>query len=130
MGCVSPIRLQTRWQTEKQAIANLQGIKEQIEQARLDLEKAERQNDYEAAGRIRYGTLRDMEAKLADSEGRLKEIQAEGALLKEEVDAEEIAQIGARWTAIPVSRLLEGETQKLIHMESRLKERLVGQDEA
>jgi ATP-dependent Clp protease ATP-binding subunit ClpB len=95
-----------------------------------DLEKAERQNDYEAAGRIRYGTLRDLEAKLADSEHRLKDIQSEGALLKEEVDAEEIAQIVARWTGIPVSKLLEGETHKLIHMEERLKERVVGQDEA
>jgi ATP-dependent Clp protease ATP-binding subunit ClpB len=122
--------LQTRWQTEKQAIANLQTSKEQIEQARLDLEKAERQNDYEAAGRIRYGTLRDLEARLANSELRLKEIQSEGALLKEEVDAEEIAQIVARWTGIPVSKLLEGETQKLIHMETRLNERVVGQDDA
>jgi ATP-dependent Clp protease ATP-binding subunit ClpB len=123
-------RLQTRWQTEKQAISNLQAVKEQIEQARLDLEKAERQNDYEAAGRVRYGTLRDLEAKLADCERRLKEVQADGALLKEEVDAEEIAQIVARWTGIPVSKLLEGETHKLIHMEALLKERVVGQDEA
>jgi len=122
--------LQTRWQTEKQAIANLQAAKEQIEQSRLDLEKAERQNDYEAAGRIRYGTLRDLEARLAESERRLKEIQTEGALLKEEVDAEEIAQIVARWTGIPISKLLEGETQKLIHMEDRLNVRVIGQDEA
>lgn len=123
-------QIQTRWQTEKQAIASLRSVKEQIEQARLDLEKAERQNEYEAAGRIRYGTLRELESKLADSERHLKEIQAEGALLKEEVDAEEIAQIVARWTGIPVSKLLEGETHKLIHMETRLSERVVGQAEA
>jgi ATP-dependent Clp protease ATP-binding subunit ClpB len=123
-------QLQTRWQTEKQAIATLQSTKEQIEAARLDLEKAERQNDYETAGRIRYGTLRELEARLAESERHLKELQTGGALLKEEVDAEEIAQIVARWTGIPVSKLLEGETQKLIHMETHLNERVVGQAEA
>jgi ATP-dependent Clp protease ATP-binding subunit ClpB len=123
-------QLQARWQNEKHAITDLQSTKEQIEQARLELERAERQNDYETAGRLRYGTLRELEQKLVDSEHRLKEVQSAGALLKEEVDAEEIAQIVARWTGIPVSRLLEGETQKLIRMEERLRERLVGQDDA
>jgi ATP-dependent Clp protease ATP-binding subunit ClpB len=122
--------LTTRWQNEKQAITNLQSIKEQIEQARLEMERAERQNDLEKVARLRYGTLRELEQKQADAESRIKSLQKGGALLKEEVDAEEIAQIVARWTGIPVSRLMEGETEKLIHMEQRLHERVVGQDDA
>jgi ATP-dependent Clp protease ATP-binding subunit ClpB len=122
--------LHTRWQTEKDAISALQSIKEQIEQTRLEIERAERAADLEKVARLRYGTLRELEAKLAEGEARLKELQKDGALLKEEVDAEEIAQIVARWTGIPVARLLEGETEKLIHMEQRLHERVVGQDDA
>jgi ATP-dependent Clp protease ATP-binding subunit ClpB len=122
--------LTARWQNEKQAITNLQSIKEQIEQTRLEMERAERQNDLEKVARLRYGTLRELEQKQADAEGRIKNMQKDGALLKEEVDAEEIAQIVARWTGIPVSRLMEGETEKLIHMEDRLHQRVVGQDDA
>jgi ATP-dependent Clp protease ATP-binding subunit ClpB len=122
--------LQARWQTEKEAITNLQNIKEQIEQTRLDIERAERQNDLETAARLRYGTLRDLEARRDESERRLKELQSQGALLKEEVDAEEIAQVISRWTGIPVSRLLEGEMEKLVQMEERLHQRVVGQDDA
>jgi ATP-dependent Clp protease ATP-binding subunit ClpB len=123
-------QLNARWQNEKQAIAELQAIKEQIEQTRLEIERAERAAELEKVARLRYGTLRDLEERLAESERRLKELQAEGAMLKEEVDAEEIAQIVARWTGIPVSRLMEGEMQKLIRMEAALHERVVGQDEA
>jgi ATP-dependent Clp protease ATP-binding subunit ClpB len=122
--------LHARWETEKSAIAALQSTKEQIEQARTEMERAERANDLEKVARLRYGTLRELEAKLAEGEQRIKQLQGEHALLKEEVDAEEIAAIVARWTGIPVSRLLEGETEKLIHMEGRLHERVVGQDEA
>jgi ATP-dependent Clp protease ATP-binding subunit ClpB len=122
--------LTARWQNEKQAITNLQSIKEQIEQTRLEMERAERQNDLEKVARLRYGTLRELEQKQVDAESRIKSLQKDGALLKEEVDAEEIAQIVARWTGIPVSRLMEGETEKLIHMEQRLHERVVGQDDA
>jgi ATP-dependent Clp protease ATP-binding subunit ClpB len=122
--------LHARWQTEKQAIAELRQIKEQIEQTRLEIERAERQADLEKVARLRYGTLRELEEKLAAQEQRLKEMQAEGALLKEEVDAEEIAGVVSRWTGIPVSRLLEGEMEKLLHMEERLHQRVVGQDEA
>jgi ATP-dependent Clp protease ATP-binding subunit ClpB len=122
--------LQARWQTEKEAITNLQNIKEQIEQTRLDIERAERQNDLETAARLRYGTLRDLETRREESERRLKDLQSQGALLKEEVDAEEIAQVISRWTGIPVSRLLEGEMEKLVHMEERLHQRVVGQDDA
>ncbi len=122
--------LHARWQTEKEAIANLQAVKEQIEQTRIEIERAERVADLEKAARLRYGTLRELEEQMKELEARLKEIQAEGALLKEEVDAEEIAQIVSRWTGIPVSRLLEGEMEKLVRMEERLHQRVVGQDEA
>ena len=122
--------LHARWQTEKEAITNLQNIKEQIEETRVEIERSERNADLEKVARLRYGTLRQLESQLAESESKLKELQVQGALLKEEVDAEEIAQVVSRWTGIPVSRLLEGETEKLIHMESRLHERVVGQDEA
>ncbi|HAD07234.1 MAG TPA: ATP-dependent chaperone ClpB [Anaerolineaceae bacterium] len=122
--------LHTRWETEKQAIAALREVKEKIEQARIEMEDAERRNDLEKAARLRYGLLRELEQQLREAENRLKEIQAEGALLKEEVDAEEIAEIVSRWTGIPVSRLMEGEMQKLLHMEERLHQRVVGQDEA
>lgn len=119
-----------RWQAEKEVITQLQAIKEQIEQTRYEIERAERQNQLETVARLRYGTLRELEQRLAENEARLKALQKEGALLKEEVDAEEVAQVVARWTGIPVSRLLEAETQKLIHMEERLHERVVGQEDA
>jgi ATP-dependent Clp protease ATP-binding subunit ClpB len=122
--------LRTRWQTEKEAIAELREVKGQIEQTRLQIEQAERRADLEEAARLRYGTLRELEAKLGGLEARIKELQANGALLKEEVDAEDIAAVVSRWTGIPVSRLLEGETQKLLHMEERLHERVIGQDQA
>jgi ATP-dependent Clp protease ATP-binding subunit ClpB len=123
-------QLQARWQTEKEAITSLQNIKEKIEQTRLEIERAERQNDLETAARLRYSTLRDLETRRDESERRLKELQGHGALLKEEVDAEEIAQVISRWTGIPVARLLEGEMEKLLNMEERLHQRVVGQDEA
>ncbi len=122
--------LTTRWKTEKTAIADLQKIKEQTEQAQTEMEDAERRNDLEKAARLRYGTLHDLQEKREAAEKRLQQLQKEGALLKEEVDAEEIAGIVARWTHIPVERLLEGEVEKLVHMEDRLHERVVGQEEA
>jgi ATP-dependent Clp protease ATP-binding subunit ClpB len=123
-------QITARWQNEKQAITGLRSIKEQIEQARMEIEQAERHSDLEKAARLRYGTLRELEGKLAEAEKHLKEIQTKGALLKEEVDAEEIAAVVSRWTGVPVTRLLEGETQKLLRMEDALHERVVGQDEA
>jgi len=123
-------QLNARWQTEKEAISALQSVKEQIEGARLEMERAERNNELEEAARLRYGTLRELDEQLGKSEERLKNLQSEGALLKEEVDDEEIAQVVASWTGIPVARLLEGEMEKLVHTEERLHERVVGQDEA
>ena len=113
-------QITARWQNEKQAIAELRQVKEQIDQTHTEIERAERQSDFEKAARLRYGTLSELEGKLTEAEKRLKAIQTEGALLKEEVDAEDIASIVARWTGIPVAKLLEGETQKLIHMEEGL----------
>ncbi len=113
-------QITARWQNEKKAITSLHSIKEQIEQTHGEIERAERQSDLEKAARLRYSTLRELEDRLAEAEKHLKEIQSHGALLKEEVDAEEIAAVVARWTGVPVSRLLEGETQKLIRMEEAL----------
>jgi ATP-dependent Clp protease ATP-binding subunit ClpB len=123
-------QLHARWESEKQAIGEVRAFKEKIEQARTEIEQAERHADLEAAARLRYGTLRDLETGLREAERHLSGLQASGALLKEEVDAEDVASIVARWTGIPVARLLEGETEKLIHMEARLRERVVGQEEA
>ena len=122
--------LSARWQNEKEAIHALRGVKEKIEQTRIEIESAERRQDLENAARLRYGTLRELETQLAQHEKRLEEIQTGGSLLKEEVDAEDIAEIIARWTGIPLSKLLEGEVEKLLKMENRLHRRVVGQDEA
>ena len=122
--------LRARWQAEKQAIEELHSIKEQIEQTRVEIERAERQADLEKVARLRYGVLRELEEKLKAQEEKLKQLQAEGSLLKEEVDAEEIAKVVSSWTGIPISRLLESEREKLLHMEERLHQRVVGQDHA
>ncbi len=122
--------LHARWKLEKEAIANLRQVKEQIDQTYRDIERAERENNLEEAARLRYGVLHELQNKVKEAEQRLAQIQQEGALLKEEVDAEEIAEIVSRWTGIPVSRLLEGEMKKLLEMEDRLHQRVVGQDEA
>jgi ATP-dependent Clp protease ATP-binding subunit ClpB len=121
--------LQMRWDTEKQAIAELRDIKEQIDQNQVEVDQAERSANLEQAARLRYGVLPELEQKRAEAEKRLSDLHTEGALLKEEVDAEEIAEVISTWTHIPVSRLLEGEMQKLLRMEERLHERVVGQDE-
>ena len=122
--------LRARWTAEKQSIGELQSIKEKIEQTKTQIEQAERQANLEAAARLRYGTLRDLERQLAEREAKLKQAQQGERLLKEEVDAEDIAQIVGKWTGIPVSRLLEGEVEKLLHMEERLHKRVVGQEDA
>ncbi len=122
--------LHTRWMMEKDIIGEVRKVKKEIDQTRVEIEKAEREANLELAARLQYGTLRDQEKLLAEKEERLKEVQADGAMLKEEVDEEEIAGVISRWTGIPISRLMESETQKLIHMEERLHERVVGQDAA
>ncbi|MGD0575897.1 MAG: ATP-dependent chaperone ClpB [Anaerolineales bacterium] len=124
------LTLQARWQAEKQLILDLRSLKERVEQTHLEMEQAELQSDLEAAARLRYGTLPQLEAQRAGVEKRLQQLSKGERLLKEEVEPEDIAAIVARWTGIPVTRLLEGEVDKLLHMEERLHLRVVGQDEA
>ncbi len=122
--------LSARWENEKEAITNLRATKEQIEETRHQIETAERNAELETAARLRYSTLRDLEEQLASREEKLSDLQRSGSLLNEEVSAEDIAGIVSHWTGIPVSRLLEGEVEKLLHMEERLHKRVVGQDQA
>jgi ATP-dependent Clp protease ATP-binding subunit ClpB len=122
--------LKARWQAEKQAVQRLRSLREQIEQTKIEIERAEREYDLNRAAELRYGKLADLERRLQEEEKRLSEKQGEARLLKEEVDEEDIAVVVSRWTGIPVSKLLEGEIQKLLHLEEELHKRVVGQDEA
>lgn len=121
-------RLAVRWQAETSAIEQVRGIREQIDQVNQQIEEAERQTDLQRAAELRYGHLRQLENDLADAEAALVQLQGDGALLKEEVDSEDIAAIISKWTGIPASKLLEGEIEKLVQMEKRLHNRIVGQD--
>ena len=122
--------LTSRWQAERDAIAQVQTLKEQIDQVRVEIEAAERDYNLQKAAELRYGKMRQLESDLQAASERVRQLQAKGALLKEEVDSEEIAAVVSKWTGIPVSKLLEGEREKLIRMEGYLHERVVGQEEA
>lgn len=123
--------LVARWQAEKDAIESIRRIKGQLDDLRIQLERAERLSDLEAAAKLRYGELPRLERELAEGEKFLQQLQADGgAMLKEEVDAEEIAGVVSRWTGIPITRLMEGEIEKLIKMEERLHQRVIGQEDA
>jgi ATP-dependent Clp protease ATP-binding subunit ClpB len=122
--------MQTRWENEKQAIHRVQERKEKREELNAELKRAERQGSLERAAEIRYGELVELEKALEDDQALLDEFQEHGSLLSEEVTSEEIAEIVAKWTGIPVSKMLESEQEKLIHMEDVLRERVVGQDDA
>ncbi|RMG55525.1 MAG: ATP-dependent chaperone ClpB [Acidobacteria bacterium] len=121
--------LRARWEAEKQAIGRLRALREQIEQTKLEIEQAERQYDLNRVAELKYGKLAQLERELQEEEAKLSE-QGETRLIKEEVDEEDIAEVVSRWTGIPVSKLLEGEMQKLLHLEEELHKRVVGQDEA
>jgi ATP-dependent Clp protease ATP-binding subunit ClpB len=123
-------QLTNRWQAEKEAIQQVQSIKEQIDQVRIEIEQAERAYDLQKAAELRYGKMRQLEADLAQADARVQELQRQGALLKEEVDAEEIAAVVSKWTGVPIAKLLEGEREKLLHMDEHLHHRVIGQDEA
>jgi ATP-dependent Clp protease ATP-binding subunit ClpB len=123
-------RLTTHWNQEKEAIQAARTVKQDLEQVRLDKERAQQAGDYAKASELQYGRLPELERRLKEEEARLAEMQKAGRMLKEEVDEEDIAEVVSRWTQIPVSRLMEGEIQKLLHMEDRLHARVVGQDEA
>ncbi len=109
--------IRARWETEKGAIAGIRETKARMDDVRVKIEQATRRSDYEEAARLQYGSLVELERTLDKQEERLREIQQDGALLKEEVDAEDIADIVSNWTGIPVSRMLESEVEKLLHME-------------
>jgi len=122
--------MKAHWQQEKEAIQKIRTVKEQIEKTRLEVEQATRAGDLAKASELQYGTLPNLEKQLAVENEKLAQLQSKQKMLKEEVDAEDVAEVVAKWTGIPVSRLLEGEMQKLLHVEDRLRERVVGQDEA
>jgi ATP-dependent Clp protease ATP-binding subunit ClpB len=123
-------RLTAHWTLEKEAITELRSTKQEIENARAEAERAERDGDLERAAELRYGTLRQLDQRLAGEQKALEELQAETTMLNEEVGEEDIAEVVSRWTGVPVSRLMEGEVEKLVHLEEHLHRRIVGQDEA
>jgi ATP-dependent Clp protease ATP-binding subunit ClpB len=119
--------LKAHWENEKGVIKEIQGLKAKIDQARIEEKTAQRQGDLEKVAEIRYGRIRECEDEIKKKHEKLAEIQKEKCLLKEEVDADDVAEVVAKWTGIPVTKLLEGEKQKLLEMEDRLQERVVGQ---
>jgi ATP-dependent Clp protease ATP-binding subunit ClpB len=122
--------MKAHWQGEKAAIEAIRDAKNRLEQAHREAERAERDADLERAAQLRYGEIPELEKLVVAQEARLRELQSDQVMLKEEVDEEDIAEVVAKWTGIPVSKLIEGEVEKLVHMEERLHERIVGQDEA
>lgn len=119
-----------QWLSEKEIIAKIREVKEQIEKTKIESEKAEREGDLSKAAELRYGKLLELQKALDTQNKRLADAQSRRKMLKEEVDEEDIAEVISKWTGIPVSRMMEGEIQKLLHMEERLRQRVVGQDDA
>ena len=122
--------LKAHWQNEKEAIALIADIKNRIEQARQEEANAERVSDLGKAAELRHGTIPSLQRELEDSTRRLAELQERKRMLREEVEEEDVAEVVSKWTGIPVTKLLEGEIEKLVHMEARLEERVVGQEQA
>jgi ATP-dependent Clp protease ATP-binding subunit ClpB len=123
--------MRAQWDREKEQAEGHGKLRERLDQARVEFERATREGDLERAGQLRYGEIPELEAKLAEAEARGTDADAEPAVyLSEKVDADEVAEVVARWTGIPVSRMMEGEVEKLLHMEERLHKRVIGQDEA
>ena len=123
--------LNARWQTEKQAIEQIRGIREEIEQVNIEISQAERDYDLSKAAELKYGKYNELQRSLKEAENQLSEVQTTGrSLLREEVSEEDIAEIIGKWTGIPVSKLVESERDKLLHLEDELHRRVVGQDEA
>jgi ATP-dependent Clp protease ATP-binding subunit ClpB len=119
-----------RWENEKKAISRIREIKERIEKARQEMKEAERELNYTRLAELQYGEMTRLEKELKEEEAKLAELQKSGKMLKEEVDEEDVAEVVSKWTGIPVAKMLEGEVEKLIHMEERLRQRVVGQDDA
>ncbi len=122
--------LKAQWQNEKKIISKISEIKEKLENSRYEAEKAERMGELGRAAELKYGVITNLEKELEENNQKLEEIQKNKTMLKQEVDAEDIAKIVSQWTGVPVSRMMEGERQKLLQMEDRLKQRVVGQDHA
>ena len=123
-------QLRAHWDQEKESIQGSRKLKEELEQVKLEVDRAQRAGDYAKASELQYGRVPQLEAQIKDQEARLATLQQAQRMLKEEVDEEDIAEVVGKWTGIPVSRLMEGEIQKLLRMETRLHERVIGQDEA
>ena len=122
--------LTAHWQLEKDSISEIRSTKERIEDARGEAERAERDGDLEKAAELRYATLPALQQQLTEGQEKLNELQTDLKMLKEEVDEEDVAEVVSRWTGVPVSRLMEAEMQKLVHLEEHLHRRVVGQDDA
>jgi len=124
-------RLMTRWENEVGAMRKIKELQEQMDQKRVELEQAQRQGNWEAAARLQYGELRDLQRQIDEAQQRLRDFANDGqSMVKEEVTADDIAQVISRWTGVPVSRMLEGEREKLMKMEERLGQRVIGQTAA
>jgi ATP-dependent Clp protease ATP-binding subunit ClpB len=122
--------LKAQWQAEKEVVKRLRDLREQIEQTKAEVERAQREYDLNRAAELKYGKLNELERKLKQAEEEFAAKQGQSKLIKEEVDEEDIAAVVSRWTGVPVSKLLEGEMQKLLHLEEELHQRVIGQDEA
>jgi ATP-dependent Clp protease ATP-binding subunit ClpB len=122
--------LRSKWDQERQAILAISELRDEMDRTRVEMEHAQRAYDYNKAAELQYGTLKELDAQIRIEELALARLQSTGKLLKEEVDADDIGDVVSRWTGIPVSRLMEGEIEKLVHMEERLHDRVIGQDEA
>ncbi len=123
--------LKARWQTEKGAIDSINEARAELEEANREVERAERNADLQKAAELKYGRIPELEGRMADEEAKLTELQTGGgSMLDDKVTEQDVAEVVGKWTGIPVSRLMEGEVEKLIHMEERLHERVIGQDEA
>ncbi len=121
--------MKAQWQSEKEEIEKMRSAKEQLEEAKLHLEQARQAGDLNRAAELQYGRIPELEKQLADEQAHLAELQTDGVFLKEEVDEEDVAEVVAKWTGVPVSKMLEGEMQKLVTMEENLRKRVIGQDE-
>ncbi len=122
--------MKAKWQSEKEEIEKIRSAKEQLEEARLQLEHARQAGDLAKAAELQYGSIPELERLVNTEQSNLSDLQGESVFLKEEVDEEDVAEVVARWTGVPVSKMLEGEMQKLVQMEEKLRTRVIGQDEA
>jgi ATP-dependent Clp protease ATP-binding subunit ClpB len=122
--------MKAKWQSEKEEIERMRAAKNELEQLRLQLDQARNAGDLARAAELQYGKIPELERTLAEEQQKLANLQSDGVMLKEEVDEEDVAEVVAKWTGVPVSKMLEGEMQKLVTMEERLRQRVIGQDEA